>query len=264
MRFLLIAAFVLLPVSSNAQSSTSAVAVETAPCSSSFPKRLAEARAAIKQRDKYKAEYDRAVEWAQAHQCRELTPLEIAIRKLDDPRSFVCDSPKPAWMTRKFNDEHQGERDYPEWQPHATENAACSAADPVSLDLTTPPAPQRIPGDIDSKQANQLWELHALSKRVNVVCYQAPPAKTAACTKNQADIAALLASIQAEVDARDQAIQAEKAKRADAKQAVVAERKRALQAEKDKVDEQNRATDAAEAARRKASQQRLDEMNKGH
>src|SRR4051812_11912679 len=73
----------------------------------SFPRRLTEARAAIKQRDRYQGELDRAVAWWQAHKCRELSPLEIAIRKLDDPRSFLCDTAKPAWMTRKFNDAHR-------------------------------------------------------------------------------------------------------------------------------------------------------------
>jgi hypothetical protein len=62
-------------------------------CQASFAARLADAKRAVIARDAYveqhQAEY-RAATWFTDH-CRFLSELEIAIRKLDDPRAFVCE-----------------------------------------------------------------------------------------------------------------------------------------------------------------------------
>jgi hypothetical protein len=62
-------------------------------CAASFPARLADAKRALGERDLYieqhQAEY-RAAAWFADH-CRFLSELEITVRKLDDPNTFVCD-----------------------------------------------------------------------------------------------------------------------------------------------------------------------------
>jgi hypothetical protein len=70
-----------------------------AECAASFPERLADAKAAVREhvrqetRIKPDATREAKLDWFDAH-CRFLSPLEIAIRKLDDPNSFVCDTSK--------------------------------------------------------------------------------------------------------------------------------------------------------------------------
>lgn len=62
-------------------------------CAETFPARLVDAQHAVIERDAWLAEYEKAkpaVEWFEAH-CRFLDELEIVVRKLDDPLSFVCD-----------------------------------------------------------------------------------------------------------------------------------------------------------------------------
>jgi hypothetical protein len=80
-----------------------------AECAASFPERLADAKAAVREhiRQEGLAKRDTATQakfdWFDAH-CRFLSPLEIAIRKLDDPNSFVCDTSKgrPKGLTTQF------------------------------------------------------------------------------------------------------------------------------------------------------------------
>lgn len=73
--------------------------VETPPpldkCAATFPERLADAKRAWAEHTKAMLAYEKSgaakrLEWFDAH-CRILSKLEVAIRKLDDLNSFVCD-----------------------------------------------------------------------------------------------------------------------------------------------------------------------------
>ncbi len=86
-------------------------AAKASECAQSWPARLADAKQAIVAAGRAQADKTAATKlaWFDQH-CRFLNPLEIAIRKLDDPNSFVCDTQKgrPAGLTSAFVLEHQG------------------------------------------------------------------------------------------------------------------------------------------------------------
>jgi hypothetical protein len=78
-----------------------------AQCSGSYPARLADARNAIAEHTRYMLERREVMPWFEQH-CRFLSELERAIRKLDDPAAFVCESAKgrPKRLTTAFIAEH--------------------------------------------------------------------------------------------------------------------------------------------------------------
>jgi hypothetical protein len=86
-------------------------AAKAAECAQSWPTRLADAKQALVAAGRAQADKVAAnkLAWFDQH-CRFLNPLEIAIRKLNDPNSFVCDTQKgrPAGLTSSFVLDHQG------------------------------------------------------------------------------------------------------------------------------------------------------------
>lgn len=65
-----------------------AIAEPSEECAESYASRLEDAKRAISDLDAYLLEYAKArpaIEWFEAH-CRFLSELEIAVRKLDDPK----------------------------------------------------------------------------------------------------------------------------------------------------------------------------------
>jgi len=137
--------------------------------------------------------------WYLEH-CRALSPLEIAIRKIDDPWAFVCEKApgRPAGLTPKFVREHN---DPPgvvaDFQTQAEESQACAKVDPVSLDLRSPTEPDEDEG----KRVHQLWQLRGLARKFEVLCYDAKGAKAATCAKERDDTAKLEAALVAEIAA---------------------------------------------------------------
>src|SRR4051794_39675383 len=89
-----------------------ALAEPPAECRASYPERLADAQQAIAQQAGYMAEWERVMPWFEAH-CRPLTDLERAIRKIDDPGAFVCDTKKgrPRELTTAFVAAHSSPAD---------------------------------------------------------------------------------------------------------------------------------------------------------
>lgn len=67
--------------------------VNAGACAESYPERIADVRRARAEHAAYMAEHKRLAVWFNEH-CRFLSELEIAIRKLDDELSFVCDTQK--------------------------------------------------------------------------------------------------------------------------------------------------------------------------
>jgi hypothetical protein len=90
-------------------------AKHAASCEASFPERLRDTQAKIRRWHAEQVAYD---QWAkspkgQAYQfymdhCRQLNGLEIAVRRLDDLNSFVCDQPKPKILTARLLMESPG------------------------------------------------------------------------------------------------------------------------------------------------------------
>lgn len=117
-----------------------ALAENAASCAASFPERLADAKRAVVQHDKLAAEHAKKngkkdaataqkMAWFDAH-CRFLSPLEIAIRKLDDPNAFVCDTAKgrPKGLTTAFVLQAMGDDSVPsvsDLQAHYSMNGHC-------------------------------------------------------------------------------------------------------------------------------------------
>lgn len=103
-------------------------------CALSFPERLADAKRALAQSQDETAAYERsgaraAAEWFGAH-CRFLEPLELAIRKLDDPNAFVCD-PKAKGRPKRMTYEMvvSAPSAASQLQNFRTENRQCEQSD---------------------------------------------------------------------------------------------------------------------------------------
>ncbi|HEX7476324.1 MAG TPA: hypothetical protein VF331_00815 [Polyangiales bacterium] len=102
-------------------------------CRASFPDRLADARQALAAFDAAQQAYKaaaNAAEWFGVH-CRFLSELEIAIRKLDDPNSFVCDTRvgRPKRLTAEIVSDGQAEPVLRAYQDRANDDDACAALD---------------------------------------------------------------------------------------------------------------------------------------
>lgn len=137
MRYLHILALVLSTVVPSAASAQT--------CAETFPARLERARASLKAWSKENAEYKKylaspegkAITFFTEH-CRFLSQLEIAIRKLDDPMSFVCDptaGKKPKALTTRLLAESGGNVG-PSLHGTEPENLKCQHEDPISLAIT--------------------------------------------------------------------------------------------------------------------------------
>lgn len=162
-------------------------------CAASFRARLAETRAAIKAQAQYMKEYNRAMPWFNEH-CRVLSPLEIAIRKLDDPNSFVCDTSKgrPAGLTTRFVIEHASPMTISGFQEHSADSMFCAAlGDPVSLYLEPSPEP-----DEEQRRSHQLWQSRELLRVSAVGCFEATGARATACAAATKDIQDLIAKLE--------------------------------------------------------------------
>lgn len=155
--------------------------VTTETCVASFPARISETRAAVTTQRAYMKEYSKAMPWFDAH-CRLLSELEIAIRKLNDPASFVCDTAKgrPPALTPKFVREHANPASISDFQPSLEMNRMCAADDPVVLvDLDAPTPPTIDPSDSEEtknqivaafKKASSDW----LARLTATACFGKP------------------------------------------------------------------------------------------
>ena len=117
-------------------------------CAASFPERHADAISAINQQAAYTAERDRVMPWFDAN-CRPLTELERAIRKIDDPAAFVCRTSKgrPKELTSDFLLQHASPVDVVHFQDRYHDNDECEPYDRaarVSLVLREPTAAQKL------------------------------------------------------------------------------------------------------------------------
>jgi hypothetical protein len=124
---------------------TSVAAAQT-PCEETFPARLAAAKADVKEwfkeddayRKYLRSPQGKAMTFFSEH-CRFLSQLEIAIRKLDDPLSFVCDphaGPKPKALTTRVIAESGGNVG-PSIHGTDSSNASCSSEDPIDLAINS-------------------------------------------------------------------------------------------------------------------------------
>lgn len=119
-----------------------------AECAASFPERHADAVSAISQHTTYMAEYKRVMPWFDQN-CRHLTELERAIRKIDDPAAFVCRTQKgrPRELTSQFVLEHSQPADVVIFQDRFHDNDVCErydAAARISLVLRDPPPERKL------------------------------------------------------------------------------------------------------------------------
>jgi hypothetical protein len=152
-------------------------------CAESFPERLQDARDAVIRGQEEAAEYDRIMPWWNEH-CRWLTDIEIAIRKLDDPNAFVCDTKKgrPKGLTSDLVLDHQGRARAQSYQKFFQSSLLCNAfdtAERVSIVMYDSYDPTR------HKTSAEYYELTALE--VSVMCFQVESEK---CTKARAAVAA--------------------------------------------------------------------------
>jgi hypothetical protein len=100
-------------------------------CAASFPARLADAKLALVAWADAIEAFDAArprVEWFEAH-CRFLSPLERAVRKLDDANAFVCDARKPAGLTADLVIRYSVAPSVGVYQAEHGENHRCQVAD---------------------------------------------------------------------------------------------------------------------------------------
>lgn len=140
MRLLAIAAITLLAATTaNADPPKWQNEANADTCSESFPARLADFRQSVVAQQRYMREYERVMPWFDEH-CRWLSELEIAIRKIDDPAAFVCDTRKgrPKGLTSEFALDHQGPRTVENFVDDAAANTWChlyDAASAVTLNL---------------------------------------------------------------------------------------------------------------------------------
>jgi hypothetical protein len=116
------------------------------PCEETFPTRLEAAKtdvkAWLKENDAYQkllhSPQGKAITFFSEH-CRFLSKLEIAIRKLDDPLSFVCDpqaGPKPRALTTHLIAETGGSIGTI-LRGTDSSNAQCSSEDPIDLSVSS-------------------------------------------------------------------------------------------------------------------------------
>jgi hypothetical protein len=150
-------------------------------CEETFPTRLEEAKANVKTwvkendaHQKYlQTPRGKALAFFNQH-CRFLNKLEIAIRKLDDQWSFVCDAnagPKPKLLTTRLVAEHGTDiltnTEKTDWR-----NAECSDKDPIDLAVSS---------DFDDKENG--------ARAYLVLCYEDP---RPACQKLMESLRTLL------------------------------------------------------------------------
>jgi len=117
-----------------------------ATCAESFPERLADFREGVVAQQRYMAEYNRVIPWFQEH-CRWLSTREIAIRKLDDPAAFVCDTRRgrPKELSSEFALSHDSPRDIATFIEHSEVNRWCGPFDRasrISLELAQAEQPE--------------------------------------------------------------------------------------------------------------------------
>lgn len=99
-------------------------------CESTYPARLADAKRAIHEHRMYEIEYARAMPWFFEH-CRMLSSLERAIRKIDDPAAFVCDTKKgrPRELTTRYVATHSAPLGLAIFMRYAHADDECEAHD---------------------------------------------------------------------------------------------------------------------------------------
>jgi hypothetical protein len=166
------------------------LAMAQTPCEETFPARLAAAKADVnawfKEDDAYqkylRSPQGKAMTFFSEH-CRFLNQLEIAIRKLDDPLSFVCDphaGPKPKALTTRLIAETGGNVGT---SLHGTDssNAQCSSEDPIDLSFSS---------DFENKESS--------AKAYLVFCYDDPREACQKIMKNSREILSLIAEQKAE------------------------------------------------------------------
>jgi hypothetical protein len=127
MKRLALALITLFALTSTALASPPELPAE---CAASYPERLVDAQHAITEQAVYMAEWGRVMPWFDQH-CRFLTELERAVRKIDDPAAFVCDTRKgrPAELTSTFVAEHSGPADVVLFQEIVGDNDRCAPFD---------------------------------------------------------------------------------------------------------------------------------------
>lgn len=101
-----------------------------AECAASYPERLVDAQHAIAEQAAYMVEWRRVMPWFEQH-CRFLTELERAVRKVDDPAAFVCDTNKgrPRELTSRYVAEHSAPADVVLFQEIVGDNDRCAPYD---------------------------------------------------------------------------------------------------------------------------------------
>lgn len=120
-------------------------------CDTTFPARLADAKRALVEYGAERDAYEKvrpALEWFEAN-CRFLTELEVAARKLDDANAFVCDpkaQARPKNLTSTLVLQFSVEPTVSAFQAerfHGT-NHRCRDVDPVSLVFGEAPRRQQL------------------------------------------------------------------------------------------------------------------------
>lgn len=149
MKRLVLFAALLLPLLLTAPTFASSLDdVTSEMCSSTFPERHADAIQAINAQAHYMAEYTRVMPWFDAN-CRMLTGLERAIRRIDDPAAFVCKTQKgrPKELTSEFIQQHSQPADIVIFQDRYHDNDVCEpydARERISLVLREPPPDRKL------------------------------------------------------------------------------------------------------------------------
>ncbi len=148
-------------------------------CAATFRDRLASMRETLVGYEQHNREHERLIPWFNEH-CRFLTDLEIAIRKLDDENSFVCDTQKgrPKGLTSTAVIDHMS-RALPV-DDYVWVNRACEAADirtfGVSLSFDLP----------DTRwSSTKEWTGEPYVKLVHVLCFEHD---TKACAELRAKV----------------------------------------------------------------------------
>ena len=144
-------------------------------CAQSFPERLQDARDAIERAATEAQEYDKVMPWWNEH-CRWLTDLEIAIRKIDDPNAFVCDTKKgrPKGLTSDFVLDHQQRATAQPKQKFFASSFLCEpfdVAERVSIVMRDSYDPAR--------QTTREQKIAVLTLEISVMCFQVETARCA-------------------------------------------------------------------------------------
>lgn len=144
-------------------------------CAATFPERLADFRQGIVQHQQYMTVHDRIMPWWTEH-CRWLTDREIAIRQIDDPNAFVCDTQKgrPKGLTSEMVLDYQSPQDAAIFIDYSDEDRWCEAFDVAA-------------GRVSLRLGQ--WESPAEQARIILtgMCWQVTSAK---CDKARAALAA--------------------------------------------------------------------------